>query len=134
MKRSYKFKITQIVEFLPTGDVKETEEKDFPVPPTLTFGHCPIKNLQIGDYLLVETEDHNTFKNFQRLFKPNKPLDPKGWGFASFVEERATLLSKFLQRNPQKSTDKAVRFRQGPVDDSSRATEYVRNEADYRRC
>jgi hypothetical protein len=108
MKRSFRFKITQIVEFLPTGDVKETEEKDFPVPPTLTFGNCPIKKLQVGDYLLVETEDHKTFKNFQRLFKPNKPLDPKEIRKAS-AEETAKMLEK-RALNASRLTTKDTEF------------------------
>lgn len=89
-KRSYRFKITQIIELLSTGDIKEHE---FPVPPTLTFGNCFIKNLQVGDYLSAETEDDKVFKNFQRCLTPNKLLDPKELRKAS-AEETAKMLEK----------------------------------------
>jgi len=94
MKRSYKFRITQITEiddpYLP-GLI--LQEKDFPVPPTLTFGKCPIKNLQIGDYLTVETRDEIVFTDFARIFSPEKPLDTKLIRKAS-AEETSKMLEK----------------------------------------
>lgn len=95
MKRSYKFKITQIeqtAEEDPSGLILLTEE-DFPVPPTLTFGKCPIKNLQIGDYLTVESEDDKLYTNFQRCLAPYNPLDTKLIRKAS-AEETAKMLEK----------------------------------------
>jgi hypothetical protein len=93
-KRSYKFRITQITEIdNPSLPGLVLQEKDFPVPPTLTFGHCPIKNLQIGDYLNVETTDGKLYTNFQRCLHPDKPMDAKLLRKAS-AEETAHMLEK----------------------------------------
>ena len=94
MKRSYKFKITQITDNIGTylpGYIL-TEDK-FPSPPTLTFGKCPINKLQIGDYLTVETEDEKLYTNFQRCLHPDKPLDTKLIRKAS-AEETAKMLER----------------------------------------
>ena len=94
MKRSYKFRITQIIEGIdPKADCIIIPESNFPVPPTLTFGKCPINKLRVGDYLTVETEDDKTFKNFQRCFNPEKPLDTSLIRKAS-AEETANMLEK----------------------------------------
>jgi hypothetical protein len=93
-KRSYKFKITQILEFSPTGEVKEFTKEEFLVPPTLTFGKVPIKNLRVGDYLNVESENDTNFKNFQRCIRPSNPLSSHELLKAD-AEEKA----KMMERN-----------------------------------
>jgi len=93
-KRHYKFRITQIVEIdSPLLPGLVLEEKDFPIPPTLMFGNCVVKDLRVGDYLTTETEDDKQFKNFQRCTVPNNPL-PEGVILNASVEEKAKMLKK----------------------------------------
>ena len=93
-QRAYRFRITQITETKePDTPGVILEEKDYPIPPTLIFGSCPIKNLRIGDYINVETENDKQFKNFHRCTEPINPLSQDMILNAS-VEDKAKMLEK----------------------------------------
>jgi len=100
--RVFKFKVTQITEItdpsLP-GLILDSIPR-----PYLVFQKCNIKDLQIGDYLTVETEDDNSFKNWKRTLHPPKRLEDDEI-FQYVVEDKA----KKMERKA------LTEFRQGQI-------------------
>lgn len=85
--RRAKFKITQILEFnLPKMQIPISN-------PYLHFKKSPIKDLEIGDYLVATTEDDVSFKEWKRTLTPDRPLSLDEI-FQYVVEEKAKKMEK----------------------------------------
>ena len=62
---SYKFRTTQVMEAGAVIDQRLTD---------LSFKKPILKGMTIGDYILVDTDDENSFKNWRYTHKPAAPL------------------------------------------------------------
>lgn len=100
-----KFRITQILEITdPSLPALEIPEKDFPIPPTLTFGRCVIKDLKIGDYVTATSENDKQFTNFQRCTSPaNRLSDDEILTYS--MQEKAKMLEKKALNTFRTGTD-----------------------------
>lgn len=88
---AHKFKVTQIVEVSeenPSGKILETIQI-----PYLIFKNTPIKGLEIGDYLSMETENNSQFKKWRRCLRPSARLSDEEI-FQYVIEEKAIAMER----------------------------------------